>query len=69
MQRIMNNNMNNKSNNCFETIYNWLYAFAEMLFASVTLSAFTDHVITIFWGIVTTIVIFITNKLLKKYFP
>lgn len=61
--------MNNKSNNCFETIYNWLVAFAEMMFASVTLAAITEHVITIAWAIITTIIIYFINKLLKKYFP
>jgi len=55
-------------NSLTENLEHWCVAIAEMLFASITLNMIFGHVVTIFWAVVTTIVIYFTNRLLKKYF-
>lgn len=59
---------NNKTENLIKCIEHWITAFTEMIVANITLAAFTDHVITLFWSAIMTIVIFFTNKALKRYF-
>jgi len=55
--------------NIINQIEDWLIALTEMLVAGTSLAIFFQHIVTIVWAIVTTVVIFFVNKFLKKMFP